>query len=259
MFGLKHRRRKRLLEQEFPPDWPAIIRTHVPYYARLTPAEQAELRGHVQVLVHEKPLEGCGGLEITDEIRVTIAAQAGVLLLNRPTDYYPKLRTILVYPMKYLAEVTRRMPDGTVMEGPEARLGEAWYRGAVVLSWDDVLHGAADPADGDNVVFHEFAHQLDSESGANEGAPDLPTRERRARWARVFEHEYRRLIDELRHRRPTLLRPYAATNPAEFFAVTTEVFFERPVELQQRHPELYAEMAEYFCQDPARRFARRPQ
>ncbi|HRT40892.1 MAG TPA: M90 family metallopeptidase, partial [Phycisphaerae bacterium] len=143
-----------------------------------------------------------------------------------------------------------------VLAGPEARLGEAWYRGAVVLSWDDVLRGAADPGDADNVVFHEFAHQLDSESGANEGAPDLPTREARARWARVFEREFRRLINDLQHARPTLLRPYAATNPAEFFAVVTEYFFELPLALRSRHAELYDEMAAYFQQDPTRRFLR---
>jgi len=258
MFGLKRRRRNRLRRQAFPAEWSEAIHANVRYYDLLTSAEQMELHGHVQVLLYEKPFEGCGGLALTEEIRATIAAQAAILLLGRQTNYYPKLRTILVYPTKYVAEVTHRLPDGTVIEGPEARLGEAWYRGAVVLSWDDVLRGAANPADADNVVFHEFAHQLDSESGANEGAPDLPTREARARWARSFEHEFRRLVDDLQHGRRTLLRPYAATNPAEFFAVATEYFFEAPLALRTRHPELYREMANYFHQDPARRFARPP-
>jgi len=256
MFGLKSRRRNRLRAQAIPAQWSAAIQSNVPYFHLLTPAERVELFGHVQVLVHEKPFEGCGGLVVTDEVRVTIAAQAAILLLGRQTDYYPKLRTILVYPAKYVAEVARPLPGGAVLAGPEARLGEAWYRGAVVLSWDDVLRGAADPGDADNVVFHEFAHQLDSESGANEGAPDLPTREARARWARVFEREFRRLINDLQHALPTLLRPYAATNPAEFFAVVTEYFFELPLALRSRHAELYDEMAAYFQQDPARRFLR---
>jgi Mlc titration factor MtfA (ptsG expression regulator) len=256
MFGLKRRRRQRLRRQAFPARWSTAIQTNVPYYHLLTPAEQVELYGHVLILMHEKRFEGCGGLSVTDEIRATIAAQAAILLLGRETDYYPKLRTILVYPTKYIAETARRLPGGMIIEGPEARLGEAWYRGALVLSWEDVLRGAANPADGDNVVFHEFAHQLDSESGANEGAPDLPTREARASWARVFEHEFRQLIEELHLGHPTVLRPYAATNPAEFFAVATEYFFELPYALRTRHPALYREMAAYFHQDPARRFVR---
>jgi Mlc titration factor MtfA (ptsG expression regulator) len=256
MFGFKRRRRQRLRRQAFPADWSVAIQTNVPYYHLLTPAEQVELYENVLVLLHEKRFEGCGGLSLSDEIRATIAAQAAVLLLNRETNYFPKLRTILVYPTKYVAEVNRMLPGGVGIAGPEARLGEAWYRGAVVLSWEDVLRGAANPADADNVVFHEFAHQLDSESGAYEGAPDLPTREARASWARVFKREFRHLIEDLAAGHPTLLRPYAATNPAEFFAVVTEYFFELPVALRARHPELYREMAGYFHQDPARRFIR---
>jgi Mlc titration factor MtfA (ptsG expression regulator) len=143
MLGFKRRRRQRIRSRPFPPAWLAIVERNVAYYRRLTPAEQAELRDHIQVFIDEKRFEGCGGLEITDEIRVTIAAQACILLLHRQTDYYPRMETILVYPHRYLAEATVRLPGGAVLEGTYARLGESWYRGPVVLSWDDVRRASA--------------------------------------------------------------------------------------------------------------------
>jgi Mlc titration factor MtfA (ptsG expression regulator) len=227
----------------------------VAYVGTLSEAGRRALCGHIQVFLAEKRFEGCGGLEITDEIRVTIAAQACVLLLNLETDYYPTLRAILVYPHEYVARGARRQPDGTVIEGPEARAGESWFRGAVVLSWNDVMRGAADIDDGRNVVFHEFAHQLDSESGANEGAPALGRRSRYLAWARVLGREYRQLQADLEHHRRTLLDAYGATSPAEFFAVVTEAFFEQPVALRRRHAALYDQLASFYGQDPA---ARRP-
>ena len=256
MFGFRRRRRERIRKRPFPPAWLEIVERNVPCYARFTPDEQAELRGRIQVFLAEKRFEGCGGLEITDEIRVTIAAQACILLLRRKTDEYPRMRTVLVYPHPYRANHIQLLPDGTILEGVHTRLGESWYRGPVVLAWDDVLRGAADIHDGHNVVFHEFAHQLDSESGANEGAPVLPRRSMYIAWARVLGHEYEHLIEDLKHDRRTFIDAYGATNPAEFFAVVTEAFFEQPVQLKQRHPELYEQLAAFYQQDPAARAAR---
>jgi Mlc titration factor MtfA (ptsG expression regulator) len=253
MFGLKRRRRRRLRERPVPAEWLAILKRNVPYVGTLSEAERRALCGHIQVFLAEKRFEGCGGLEITDEIRVTIAAQACVLLLSLETDYYPTLRAILVYPHRYVAHTARRQPDGTVIEGPQTRAGESWFRGAVVLSWDDVMRGAADIDDGRNVVFHEFAHQLDSESGANEGAPALGRRSRYLAWARVLGGEYRRLQADMESHRLTLLDTYGATSPAEFFAVVTEAFFEQPVALKRRHAALYAQLASFYGQDPAAR------
>lgn len=254
MFGFfKRRRRKRLRTQPLPEAWQGLIQRNVPHYRLLTDAEREELAGHTQVLLAEKYFEGCGGLEMTDEIRVTVAVQAALLLLNRDTDYYPRLSSILVYPARYVADTTRRLPDGTVVEGEEIRAGESWYHGSVVLSWDDAQHGAVDWRDGHNVVLHEFAHQLDSESGDVNGAPALPDKARYAEWSRVMTREFAQLQDDLRHRRPTVLRPYGATSPPEFFAVATETFFERPQELQRKHPELYDLLRQYYCQDPAER------
>jgi Mlc titration factor MtfA (ptsG expression regulator) len=218
------------------------------------------LRGHVQVFLAEKYFEGCGGLKMTDEIRVIIAAQACILLLHRPTDYYPGLKTILVYPSTYVAQGKVAQPGGVVTEFRGPRAGESWHQpgvnsraggGPVVLSWRDVQVGAADIHDGHNVVFHEFAHQLDGESGSVEGAPMLERRSGYLAWARVLGAEYRALIDDLRNQRPTVLGPYAAQSPAEFFAVVTEAFFEKSAELRSRHPEMYTMLADFYRQDPA--------
>ncbi|MCG6879038.1 MAG: zinc-dependent peptidase [Deltaproteobacteria bacterium] len=254
MFGLKKKRRERIRNGPFPEAWANILEKHVAYYHLLTPEDQAELRGHIQVFLDEKAFEGCDGLEINDEIRVVIAAQACILLLHRETDYYPTLNSILVYPHQYFSPGIRKLSEGVVAEGLEGRLGESWYRGPVVLSWDDVRRTAHDHLDGHNVVFHEFAHQLDSESGANEGAPLLPRRSMYIAWARVLGNEYAHLISELDHHHNTDLDAYGATNPAEFFAVVTEAFFENPVQLKQRHPRLYEQLALFFRQDPATRF-----
>ncbi len=230
-------------------EWLAAIERNVPYYHMLSPAVQGELRGLVQVFLDEKTFEGCGGVEITDEIRVTIAAYACILLLGRRTDIYPKLRSILVYPQSYVAPLLRKEPDGTVTEGMQPRLGESWSSGNVVLSWDDILR--RDRNTRRNVVLHEFAHQLDSESGSDEGAPLLSHPSMYADWARVLGREYQELIHAAEQGRPTLLDPYGATSPAEFFAVATECFFEAPIELETLHPELYGELRLFYKQDPA--------
>jgi Mlc titration factor MtfA (ptsG expression regulator) len=257
MFGFRRRKRERIRKRPFPPLWLEILERNVAYYRLLTAEEQAELQGHIQIFLEKKRFEGCGGLAITDEIRVTIAAQACILLLHRETDYYPRMQTILVYPHPYFADRRQRLSNGTVSQGIHTRLGESWYRGPVVLSWDDVRRGAADVHDGHNIVFHEFAHQLDSESGANEGAPVLPRRSMYIAWARVLGHEYAHLIEELKHHRRTFIDAYGATSPAEFFAVITEAFFEQPVQLKQRHPELYDQLTTFYQQDPASRAAER--
>ena len=251
MFGLKARRRVRLRSQPFPELWLDVVRRNVPYYSRLTGSEQEELRGNIQVFIAEKNFEGCGGLKMTDEIEVTIAAYACVLLLHRHQDFYPRLKSILVYPDVYPVNVLRRGPGNTILEGREIRAGESWGTGAVVISWNQALHRPADPNDGRNVVLHEFAHQLDQENGLANGAPVLPKTSMYAAWARILGHEYQALSEAADADRPTLLDKYGATNPAEFFAVATEYFFEQPQQLRTRHPELYEELKLYYQQDPA--------
>jgi Mlc titration factor MtfA (ptsG expression regulator) len=251
MLGLRRRRRERLRRRELPAAWVEVIERNVPYYRTLNPQDRRELHGHIQVFLAEKHFEGCGGLEITDEIRVTIAAQACILLLHRDTDYYARLRTILVYPDTYVADVGRRVPGGIRIEGREVRLGESWVAGAIVLSWDAVVRGAADVHDGHNVVFHEFAHQLDAESGGANGAPPLPRRSQYIAWVRVMKAEYEHLLADIARHRDTVLDGYGGTNPAEFFAVATECFFEKSLELRERHPALYEQLRLFYRQDPA--------
>lgn len=252
MFGFfRERRRAKVRERPFPPAWLAIIEKNVPFYRRLPDVDRAELLGDVQVFLEEKTFEGCGGLELTDEIRVTIAAQACILLLHRETDDYPDLEVILVYPSTYVVRGEVRAEGGIVIEGAHARLGESWNRGMVVLAWDSVLAGASDMRDGHNLVFHEFAHQLDQEDGAADGAPVLPKACMYTAWARVLGAEFDHLLRQGASMRRPLIDLYATTNPAEFFAVVTEVFFERPRELKARYPELYEQMLLYYQQDPA--------
>jgi Mlc titration factor MtfA (ptsG expression regulator) len=213
--------------------------------------DREELRGHVLVFLAEKRFEGAGGLGLSDEIRVTIAAHACVLLLHRSTDYYPGLHSIIVYPGTYVARRTVREPIGLVSERIEPRRGESSTRGAIVLAWDAPRAAASHVGDGRNVVLHEFAHQLDAQEGAVDGRPVLADGERHAAWTRVLGSEYERLRQDASIGRPTLLDRYGATSPAEFFAVATESFFTQPRVLKARHPELYAELRAYYRQDPA--------
>ena len=239
------------MQEPFPDDWLEIIKRNVLFYHCLSPENRRKLLGLVRVFLAEKRFEGCGGLEITDEIRLTIAAQACILLLNLDADFYPKLRSILVYPNAFVAPAVSRHPEGTVSEGPQARLGESWSQGNVVLSWGDVLRGTLNLGDGRNVVIHEFAHQLDSESGACNGAPLLPRPSMYGEWSRVFGREYQTLVDSAEHGNVTVIDKYGATSPAEFFAVVTECFFENPLELESSHLELYEQLKTYYGQDPA--------
>ena len=247
----RDRRRKALREQPFPPTWETILHDNVPYFRRLAADDQDKLRDLVKVFLAEKRFEGCGGLEVDDDVRVTIAAQACILVLRHDADIYPDLEAILVYPSTYVDRRPRTVEGGIVIDEPEVRLGESWSRGVVVLAWDAVLRGALDVRDGKNVVFHEFAHQLDTEDGAADGAPVLEKRAAYGPWARVLGAAYAGLVEDDREGNKTVLDTYGAKNPAEFFAVVTESFFERPRALRTRHPALYQQMVEFYQQDPA--------
>src|ERR1700682_3266355 len=252
VFGfIKRRRRRNLRRQPLPPAWRSTLIRNLPVFGRLPLEDQAELLRHVQVFLAEKHFEGCGGLELTDEIRLTIAAQACLLLLHRETDYYPHLITILVYPSGYTAYEARHLEGNIWEDGGQDRLGHTARRlGAMVLAWDSAKRGAADPSDGRNLVLHEFAHQLDFEDFQTDGAPALATRAEYLAWARVMSKEFEALRAADEAGTPTVLDTYGAKAPAEFFAVVTEAFFERPRALRARHPELYAELARFFRQDP---------
>jgi Mlc titration factor MtfA (ptsG expression regulator) len=260
MFGFFKRRRQRRREairaRPFPAGWREALVRKFPLFSRLTEADRHELEGHILVFLEEKTFEGCGGFEMTDEARVLIAAQACLLLLHRHTECYPKLRTILVYPDTYVAKTRWNEKDEDSDRDSRARLGESWDRGVVVLAWSSAVAGAANIHDGQNVVFHEFAHQLDQEDGAADGLPPLECEGAKAcyfrygAWARVLGAEFEALRRRSEKGRKTVLDQYGATNAAEFFAVATECFFEKPQQMKKKHPELYEELKEFYRQDP---------
>ena len=256
----RNRRRRKLAGEPFPQDWEETIARNVAHDLLLEPDERARLRGFVQVFVAEKSWEGCGGLVMTDEVRVTIAAQAGLLVLGLPHEYYSDVHSILVYPTTI---VTPERPVGAfeVSRGPVASgvpiLGEAQLGGPVILVWDAVRRNARHPEQGHDVVYHEFAHKLDMADGAVDGTPRLPTRAAVRHWAEVCEWAFVDLRARVAHGQRTFLDRYGATNEAEFFAVATEFFFDKPVAMQEHERELYDLLASFYGQDPAARARRR--
>lgn len=248
-FYLTRWRKSELLARPFPASWQSILATRLPVYSFLSPQEQTRLQQLIKQFIADKQFYGCGGLVITDEIRVTIAAEACLLLLNKGGAIYPKLASVLVYPTGFLVEREQHQPDGTVASGEHSLLGESWSNGKVILSWDDVEKGAADFTDGHNVVLHEFAHQLDAESGSTNGAPPLRRNSYKA-WASVFTENFEDLRASSLRGHETVMDQYGATNPAEFFAVATETFFEKPRQLHNKYPDLYDELERYYQIDP---------
>lgn len=248
-------KRAKILETPFPDAWEAALVRNVAHYARLEDAQRARLRELLQVFIAEKHWEGCGGLTLTDEMRVTIAAQACLLVLELPHRMYREVESIFVYP-----SIVRRPAEAQsvflrsrdlVARGPVALAGEAHLRGPVILAWDRVLRDAQHPSDGENLVYHEFAHKLDMLDGSADGTPPLASRDELERWAQVCESAFLTLQRKTALGKPALLDAYGATNEAEFFAVATEHFFDRPRELKRVLPELYDVLASFYRQDPA--------
>ena len=243
-------RNRWIRNKPFPEQWEAILVSHLPIYSALNTDEKTRLQQLIHLFTTKKRFEGCAGLEITDEIKVTIAAEACLLLLNHPkTAVYPKLFSVLVYPTAFKTKREQLGEDGAVSMASHNLSGESWSNGKVILSWDDVVSGACDFTDGHNVVLHEFAHQLDAQSGSTNGAPPL-RRNTYASWANVLSEEFEKLRGASFRRHKTVMDYYGATNPAEFFAVATETFFEQPQQLYQKHPELYEELRLYYQADP---------
>ena len=251
--------RAEVRRRPFPVEWENFVRTNVTHYRMLDEAEKAELRAMVQVFIEEKHWEGCGGLELNDEIRVTIASQACLLQLGLPHDYYRNVQTILVYPSTVVPP--ERHPGvfeivNAPVSSPVPVLGQAFLQGPVILVWDAVLHGARHPEEGHNVVYHEFAHKLDMLDGAADGTPVIADRTQFAEWVAVCSKEFLRLRRLTGEGKKTFLDAYAATNETEFFAVATEEFFDRPVALNKHAPDLYRVLKAFYRQDPAARAAR---
>ena len=253
----KARRRERLLAAPFPEAWLGIVRRAAPVYMRLPTNRQELLRNTIRIFIAEKEFVGCGGLEITDEIKVTVAAGASLLLLGMPRlDVFPRLREVIIYPHDWTDTVEAVGPDGRRYQIHNPRAGEAWRRGPVVLAWDSVKRSVASPRDGYNVIYHEFAHVIDMQNGAADGIPPMESRALHDKWLRVFFAEFDAFVEDDRRGRSTFIDPYGASHPSEFFAVATEHFFEQPRQLRRHHAELYALLAEFYGQDPAERAPR---
>ncbi|MFN8034698.1 MAG: M90 family metallopeptidase [Acidimicrobiia bacterium] len=236
--------------EPFPPEWLAIIRDCFAPWPTLSEAEQLRLLDLTALLVDDKRWEAANGFSLTDEITVTIAVHAAMLILGLDYGCYRRVTSIIVHPTTIVSTVPRPGPVPFVVDGgPLPMLGEAVLRGPVTIAWDSARAEARHPERGHNVVYHEFAHQLDFLDGADNGAPPFESREQAARWARVCTDAF----DRLRDRTDPLLDDYAATNPAEFFAVVTEVFFNRGREFATVHADLYAVLRDFYRQDPARR------
>jgi Mlc titration factor MtfA (ptsG expression regulator) len=247
----KSKKRSQVRERPFPDSWDAILRANFPLYSRLPAEDRLELQGHIHVFLEEKRFEGCNQLEITDEIRVTIAAQACLLLLHRETDYFPEMTSIFVYPTLFYADVEEEDEFGIVSEYEEDRSGESWDYGPVVLSWEDALVGAKGAEGGYNSVIHEFVHQIDLENGAPDGVPRLASREQYQSWERAMGEAFQQFEHKLEAGCNTIIDEYGAEGPDEFFAVAVEHFFQTPLELRSEYPRLYDTLKAYFDQDPA--------
>ncbi|WGV24022.1 zinc-dependent peptidase [Halotia branconii] len=242
--------RSRFKKRSFPPLWNAIIENNFPFYLRISPIERRRLQGHIQVFLAEKQFIGCGQLQVTEEMKLTIAAVACLLLLNERGEYFPKLRSILIYPSTYFVNETVATGNYIIEERRVARLGESWIKDQVILSWEQVQQDIVNWRDGHNVILHEFAHQLDQEDGKAEGVPILPRNSDYVTWARVMTKEYQQLCNDVQKGAKTVMNSYGATNPAEFFAVATETFFEKPHQLLKQHPPLYELLQSYYQLDP---------
>ncbi|NIA19899.1 MAG: hypothetical protein GWP07_05670 [Xanthomonadaceae bacterium] len=253
---LRNHRRKEILKEPFPASWRGILVERVKHYSFLNADEKLHLERLVQVFIAEKKFEGCNGLEITDEIRVVISADACMLILGLPHDLYRKLDTILVYPSVVVIPPSPLgvFTQSPLLERPELPIsGQAIRRGPVILVWDEVKREARHPESGHNVVYHEFAHYLDMLDGRADGTPELHSREQYGRWAKVFSAEFLELRRILEKGGKTFFDPYGATNEAEFFAVATEFFFDKPVKMQKLHKDLYDVLLGFYQQDTAER------
>jgi Mlc titration factor MtfA (ptsG expression regulator) len=240
---LTRRRRNELLKLRLTNEQRLSIIEDFPLFSRLPDDVREELEGIMHVFIDEKSFEPCGGLESVDEyMRLVISAQACLLLVNRKHDYYRALRSILLYPTAYKARDEHGDHD--------VRLGESWGSGSVVLAWDSVVAGGVNEEDGHHVTLHEFAHQLDQVDGAADGVPELTGSGSYREWSSVFSKAYDKFTRKLDRGKRTVIDGYGATNPAEFFAVATETFYEKPEQLNEQYPEVYQQLKNYYRVDP---------
>jgi Mlc titration factor MtfA (ptsG expression regulator) len=242
-------RRRRLLKSPFPADWETFLQTNCRHFAYLPADKQERLRNTVKIIVGERTWVGVGELVVTDEMKVTIAAQAALLLLGVDDYYFDRVSSFVIHPRRFESRSTNADLH-TRFQQVTPVVGEAHQIGPVVLLWQEALAGARGHAHGSNLVLHELAHHLDSLDGEMGGMPPLPSREAVLRWEQVLEEHYQQLITEVQQGYFTLLDEYGTTNKAEFFAVATECFYEQPRALREEHPELFQLLSDFYRIDP---------
>ena len=226
-----------------------IVSAQVPLTDRLPAQYRLAFEGKMALFLHQVTFIGCNGLEVTEEMALSIAAQACLLVVNSDT-WYDHLTTVLIYPSAFKSR-GKRFNKGVVTERDEIRLGESWSRGPVILSWAHSTQGAANAGDGHNVVLHEFAHQIDDLSGHTDGAPLMNKGQSFGEWSDVFIDAFARHREHVEAGRKTVIDPYGAEGPEEYFAVAVEVFFEKAPQLKREEPEVYAQLAQLLQIDPA--------
>jgi Mlc titration factor MtfA (ptsG expression regulator) len=241
----------RLPTDPIPTVWPELVARQVPLVARLSAPDQERIYRLMQLFLREVPIEGCAELEVTEEIRVTIAAQACLLLLKMPYPKYTRVDRVLVYPSSFVPKTVGLYGSGQVVRPDVPARGQAWQSGVVILGWDSVQHDTIIATDGDNVVLHEFAHMLDAEDGGIDGMPVLDSASAYRAWAALLSTKFAEHVARVERGERTTLNAYGAENRAEFFAVATEAFFEKPVQLRKDQPDLYALLVDFFKLDPA--------
>jgi len=251
VFGFSKRsRRKKLLQEPLPDAWQRIIEKNVAVVSLLSPAERERLIEATKIIVAERSFVGLGGFAITDEVKLTIAAQAAILLLGEEGYYFERVPTFFVHPHHQRTESHRDLTTAVLVEENVLIEGQALAQGEIRLVWGDVLYGGRDAGDGENVVLHELAHHLDRLDGDVGGIPPLPSDAAREHWIRVFDRELAELRHEIASGYDVFLHEAAAENRAELFAYSTECYFEQPRELAEFHQELFECLRSFYKTDP---------
>lgn len=251
MFGyFKNRHRQQLLAEPLPSELIDVVHRNVAIYSLLSPDEQQRLREATKIIASERPFYGVGKFELTDEVLVTIAAQAALLVLDGDGYYFDRVGAILVYRKRPRVRMVHPLGGLELVEEGVGIAGQLLEQGEIRLVWKEVLAGGRDPADGYNVVLHEFAHHLDWLDGEVDGAPPLRSAEQYQQWHKVLERDAAQLRADLRAGRETLLADHASDSPIELFAYATEAFFEQPHDLAHFHPDLFACLLSFYKTDP---------
>jgi hypothetical protein len=247
---LRRRRRERILDEPMPAWWVQILHRNVGHYGRLSDTERAKLHDIARVFVAEKKWEAAGGFRINDEVKITIAAQAALLLLGMDHDYYGRVPSVIVYPRPYEVPDLDEFGDEDDTFPAHVVEGQAVYRGPVLFSWEQVMHEGREPEAGHNVVVHEFAHQLDFLDNSIDGTPQLDDPALAKRWGPVMTDAFRKHCDDVKHRRETFFTEHASDNETEFFADASEAFFCIPHDLAAEEPGVYDLLKSYYKLEP---------